>query len=231
MQRWFNGSWETSWWLLGILLFVNALSALNFTRVFRLVFLGQPQMKTRRTPEVPWQMALPMVSLTVVALLTPIAPINWSLWLSYTTPLNNSEELISRIAVPLLIASGAIGCLVGSSIELRKAWARPTQFYLRFFQDLFAYDFYVETLYNVTVVWLVSNLSKAAAWFDRYVIDGLVNLVSLATIFSGSALKYNVSGQSQFYMLTILVGVSLLLWFVLNGQWSMVTNYWSSLIN
>jgi NAD(P)H-quinone oxidoreductase subunit 5 len=231
MQRWFNGSWATDWWLLGILLFVNALSALNFTRVFRLVFLGQPQMKTRRTPEVPWQMALPMVSLTIVALLTPLAPINWSLWLSYTTPLNNSEELISRIAVPLLIASGAIGCLVGFAIELRKAWARPTQLYLRFFQDLFAYDFYLEKVYNVTVVWLVSNLSKATAWFDRYVIDGLVNLVSLATIFSGSALKYNVSGQSQFYMLTILVGVGLLLWIVLNGQWSMVTNYWSSLIN
>lgn len=231
MQRWFDGSWATDWWLLGILLFVNALSALNFTRVFRLVFLGQPQMKTRRSPEVPWQMAFPMVSLTIIALLTPIAPINWSLWLSYTTPLNNSEELISRIAVPLLIASGAIGCLVGFTIELRKAWARPTQFYLRFFQDLFAYDFYVEKLYNVTVVWLVSNLSQAAAWFDRYVIDGLVNLVSLATIFSGSALKYNVSGQSQFYMLTILVGVSLLLWSILNGQWSVVTNYWSSLIN
>jgi NAD(P)H-quinone oxidoreductase subunit 5 len=231
LQRWFDGSWATDWWLLGILLFVNALSALNFTRVFRLVFLGQPQMKTRRTPEVPWQMALPMVSLTVVALLTPIAPINWPLWLSYTTPLNNSEELISRIAVPLLITSGAIGCLVGFSIELRKAWARPTQFYLRFFQDLFAYDFYLEKVYNVTVVWLVSNLSRATAWFDRYVIDGLVNLVSLATIFSGSALKYNVSGQSQFYMLTILVGVGLLLWIVLNGQWSMVTNYWSSLIN
>jgi NAD(P)H-quinone oxidoreductase subunit 5 len=231
MQRWFDGSWATDWWLLGILLFVNALSALNFTRVFRLVFLGQPQMKTRRAPEVPWQMALPMVSLTIVALLTPIAPINWSLWLSYTTPLNNSEELISRIAVPLLIASGAVGCLVGFAIELRKSWARPTQFYLRFFQDLFAYDFYVEKLYNVTIVWLVSNLSQAAAWFDRYVIDGVVNLVSLATIFSGSALKYNVSGQSQFYMLTILVGVSLLLWSILNGQWSVVTNYWSSLVN
>jgi NAD(P)H-quinone oxidoreductase subunit 5 len=231
LQRWLNGSWEVDWWLLAVLLFVNALSALNLTRVFRLVFLGKPQMKTRRAPEVPWLMALPMVSLTIVAFLTPIAPIQWPLWLSATTPMDGSQELIIQLAVPLLIASGAIGCLIGVTIELRRAWARPTRLYLRFFQDLFAYDFYIERLYNVTVVWAVVNVSKMMAWLDRYVIDGFVNLVSLATIFSGNALKYNVSGQSQFYMLTILLGVSLLLWSVLNGQWSVVTNYWSSVIN
>ncbi len=228
-QRWFNGSWEVDWWLLGILLFVNALSALNLTRVFRLVFLGKPQMKTRRAPEVAWQMALPMVSLTVVALLAPLAPIKWSLWLSPTAPLALGNELIIRSAVPLLLVSGAVGCLIGAGIQLRRAWARPTQVAWRFFQDLFAYDFYVDRLYQLTVVAAVSGLSKFTAWIDRYVIDGAVNLVSLATIFSGNALKYNVSGQSQFYLLTILLGVSLLLWSILNGQWSIVTDYWSSI--
>ncbi|MBE9169302.1 NAD(P)H-quinone oxidoreductase subunit F [Pleurocapsales cyanobacterium LEGE 06147] len=228
-QRWFNGSWEVDWWLLEILLFVNALSALNITRVFRLVFLGKPQMKTRRAPEVPWPMALPMVSLTVVALLAPLAPIKWSLWLSPTTPLVLGNELIIRSAVPLLLVSGALGCLIGAGIPLRRAWARPTQVTWRFFQDLFAYDFYVDRLYQLTVVAAVSWLAKFTSWIDRYVVDGLVNLVSLATIFSGNALKYNVSGQSQFYLLTILLGVSLLLWSVLNGQWSIMTDYWSSI--
>ncbi len=228
-QRWFNGSWAVDWWLLGILLFVNALSALNLTRVFRLVFLGKPQMKTRRAPEVAWQMALPMVSLTVVALLAPLAPIKWSLWLSPTAPLALGNELIIRSAVPLLLVSGAVGCLIGAGIQLRRAWARPTQVAWRFFQDLFAYDFYVDRLYQLTVVAAVSGLAKFTAWIDRYVIDGAVNLVSLATIFSGNALKYNVSGQSQFYLLTILLGVSLLLWSILGGQWSIVIDYWSSL--
>jgi NAD(P)H-quinone oxidoreductase subunit 5 len=230
-QRWFNGSWEVDWWLLGILLFVNALSALNLTRVFRLVFLGESQMKTRRAPEVPWQMALPMVSLTILVLLAPTAPIRWPLWLSPTTPLALGEEKIIQLATPLLIVSGIVGCIIGAKIRLHKAWARPTQVVWRFFQDLFAYDFYVDRLYQFTVVAAVSGLAKLTAWVDRYVIDGAVNLVSLFTIFSGNALKYNVSGQSQFYLLTILVGVSLLLWSVLSGQWSIVTNYWSSLIS
>lgn len=228
LQRWFNGSWEVDWWLLGIILFVNAMSALNLTRVFRLVYLGKPQSKTRRAPEVAWTMAFPLVSLTIVTLITPTAPIRWPLWLSPTTPLANNDQLVVQLAVPLLILSGLFGCILGATVELRKAWARPTQFFLRFFQDLFAYDFYQERIYSFTVVWAVASLSRLAAWIDKYVIDGAVNLVSLVTIFGSSSLKYNTSGQSQFYLLTILVGVSFLLWVVVNGQWSVLTDYWSS---
>jgi NAD(P)H-quinone oxidoreductase subunit 5 len=229
-QRWFNGSWGVDWWLLGVLLFVNLFSALNFTRVFRLVFLGEAQSKTRRAPEVAWPMALPMVILTIITLLTPLAPIQWPFWLSPTTPLDNLSTPLIRYGTPLFLASGLIGFLLGMTLELRRAWARPTQLYLRFFQDLFAYDLYLDKVYGFTVVWTVASLSKLAAWFDRYIIDGAVNLVSLATIFGGNALKYNASGQSQFYLLTILLGVSLLLWSVVNGQWSIVTNYWSSVM-
>ena len=230
LQRWFNGSWHISWWLLGVLVFVNALSALNLTRLFRLVFLGKPQPKTRRAPEVPWPMAIPMVTLTVVALITPGVPLNWSLWLSPTAPLELVNEPLVRLAMPLFVLSGLAGCLLGASLRLNRYWARPTKLYWRFAQDLLAYDFYIDRVYNFTVVLAVSVLSKLTAWVDRYLVDGAVNFVSLATIFSGNALKYNVSGQSQFYILTIVLGVSVFLWSVLNSQWSIVTNYWSSLI-
>ena len=130
-----------------------------------------------------------------------------------------------------MILSGVLGCVIGSLINVRQAWARSSTVYVRFVQDLLAYDFYVEKLYEVTIVAAVSSLSKITSWIDRYIVDGAVNLVSLATIFSGNALKYNVTGQSQFYLLTILLAVSVLLWSILNGQWSTLTNYWSSLIS
>jgi NAD(P)H-quinone oxidoreductase subunit 5 len=228
-QRWFNGSWAVNWWLLAILMSVNSLSVLNFTRVFRLVFLGKPQSKTRRAPEVPWPMAFPLVSLTIATLLAPLAPLRWNLWLSPTAPLANNSQLVVQWAVPLLSASGAVGCLLGARLELRRSWARPTQLYLRFFQDLFAYDFYLEQIYDKTIVLAVASLSKLTSWLDRYVVDGAVNLVSLATIFSGNALRYNVSGQSQFYVLTIVFGVGLLMWFVLHGDFSIIIDYWLSL--
>jgi NAD(P)H-quinone oxidoreductase subunit 5 len=230
VQRWFNGSWQVSWALLALLCFVSCLSAVNLTRVFRLVFLGEPQMKTRRAPEVPWPMAVPMVALTVVTLLVPAIPQYWSLWLSPTTPLFDVERPLVHWAMPILIASGALGCFIGGTLELRRAWARSTQLYWRFIQDLLAYDFYLESVYNFTIVLAVTLFSKFTAWLDRYVVDGFVNLVGLAAIFSGSALKYNVSGQSQFYILTIFVGVTLLFWLVFSGQWSIVTDYWSSVM-
>jgi NAD(P)H-quinone oxidoreductase subunit 5 len=230
LQRWFNGSWSVDRWLLAVLMFVNCINALNLTRVFRLVFLGEPQSKTRRTPEVIWPMALPMVTLTLINLVVPAVPIRWNLWLSNVPPLLNNDSWVARWGIFLLFLSGLSGFAIGSTIKLRRAWARPTQLSLRFLQDLFAYDFYLDRVYQVTVVWAVATLSKITAWVDRYAIDGLVNLVSLAAIFSGNTLKYNVSGQSQFYLLTIILGVSVLMGSVLNGQWSTVTNYWSSLI-
>ncbi|MGL4880943.1 MAG: NAD(P)H-quinone oxidoreductase subunit F [Waterburya sp.] len=230
-QHWFSGSWNVDWWLLLLVMFVNTFSAINLTRLFRVIFLGKPQVKTRRAPEVPWQMAVPMVSLMVVTLIATFAPIQWSLWLSPNTPLSLEQpELVNQYATPLLIFSGALGCAIGLSITIRKAWARSSNITVRFVQDFLAYDFYIDKLYEITVIAAVAKLAKITAWIDRYIVDGAVNLVSLATIFSRNALKYNVSGQSQFYIATILIAIGFLLWSMLNGQWSMVTNYWSSIL-
>ncbi len=194
--------WYGQPWLVVVLLIVNALSAFNLTRVFRLVFLGPPQPKTRRAPEVPWTMAVPMVALTITTLLVPAI-----LQRLYLLP---DWTYINGPAVVLLMLSGAIGFVLGATIHLNRTWARPIQIPLKFAQDLLAYDFYVDQLYKVTVVWLVDRVSRLNAWFDRYVLDGAVNFVGLASIFSGESLKYSVSGQSQFYLLTILIGVSIL---------------------
>ena len=228
---WFGGSWDVDWWLLLLVMFVNIFSAINLTRLFRVIFLGSLKVKTRRAPEVPWQMSVPMVSLIIVTLITAFAPAQWPLWLSPNVPLSQEQpELVVQYATPLLLASGALGCIIGATIKVGKVWSRSSNLTLRFFQDLFAYDFYIDKLYEVTVIAAVSNLAKLTSWVDRYIVDGAVNLVSLATIFSSSALKYNTSGQSQFYIATIVIAVGLLLWSMINGQWSMVTNYWSSIM-
>ncbi len=226
-QKWFNGDWQVNWYLLALLAFVNLFSALNLTRVFRLVFLGKPQPKTRRAPEVPWPMAVPMVSLIILTLLAPIAPLDWSFWLSPAPPLGLVSSL-TQSAMPLLMAAGITGILLGSFLPLRRNLSRSSQLSIRFIQDLFAYDVYLDKIYGATVVATVAAIAKITAWFDRYVIDGVVNLVSLVAIFSGSTLKYNATGQSQFYLLTILVGIALIIWFSLNGQWTTINHFWSS---
>ena len=224
-ERWFSGQWAVEWPLLALLGYVNFFAALNLTRVFRLVFLGKPQQKTRRTPEVGWPMAFPMVSLSLVTLLLPWFPLRWSLWLSPTVPLQ-LNDFLTQWSLPILVGTGWLGCLVGSLWPLRRNLSRPQLLPLRFIQDLFADDVYLNRIYEVTVVASIAAIAKLSSWFDRYVIDGLVNLISLVTIFSGNALKYNVTGQSQFYLLTILLGIGALFWLSFSGQWQIVQEFW-----
>jgi NAD(P)H-quinone oxidoreductase subunit 5 len=54
----------------------------------------------------------------------------------------------------------------------------------------------------------VAVSSRLLNGFDRIGIDGVGNFFGIATLFSGQSLKYSTSGQSQFYMLTILLGLT-----------------------
>lgn len=215
-QRWLGGAWEVSWWLLGVVMLFNLLSAVNLTRVFRLVFLGAPQPKTRRAPEVPWPMAVPMVTLSVITILAYTVPQRWQFWLSPIAPVAEQGVGMGEAGLIAVVVAGIVGCWIGFSLNLRRAWSRPSQVTLRFIQDLLAYDFYIEKLYNVTVVAAVGGFSRIADWVDRYVVDGAVNLVGLVTILSGQSLRYNVSGQFRFYVITILLGVGLILLVTVN---------------
>ncbi|WP_413160825.1 NAD(P)H-quinone oxidoreductase subunit F [Capilliphycus salinus ALCB114379] len=215
VRRWVDGFWQVPGWLILILLLVNGLTALNLTRVFGLVFAGKPQPKTRRTPEVPWPMALPMVSMIVINLFVPLMLQQWQLLLSWSSPfgetsISNLNQLIHQAAVPLLLISGLIGAGIGGAIYLYGATEKPVRLPWKSVQELLAYDFYIDRLYGFTVVFLVSRISAISAWIDRYIIDGIVNIFGLATLGSGEGLKYSASGQSQFYVLTITLGVGFL---------------------
>ena len=202
MREGINAFWYDNPWLVVVLLSVNGLTAFNLMRVFRLVFLGQPKVKTRRAPEVPWTIAVPLLSMVTITLLVPVMLSRLSLLPDWV--------YLNQVAVVLLVLSGAVGAGIGMVVPFTGIWTRSVKMPFKFFQDLLAYDFYVDKLYRVTVVWLVDWVSRSSAWFDRYIVDGAVNLVGLASIFGGESLKYSASGQSQGYLLTILLGVSVL---------------------
>lgn len=223
-----NAFWDGYPWIVVTYLLVNGVTAFGFTRVFRLVFLGKPHPKTRRTPEVDWPMALPMLILTVVTLMTPLLLQQLAL-----LPPSKYYFLIQKAQL-LLVGSSILGCGLGSIVYLPRTWSRSVYVPLKFVQDLLSYDFYVDKIYRFSVVLVVDLFSKITAWIDRYLVDGLVNMVGFATVFSGQSLKYSSSGKTQFYALTILLGVSilaLLMTWPLNqwslSQWSL--EHWSLL--
>ena len=195
--------WSTQPWLVGVVLAVNALTAFSLTRIFSLIFGGQPQQMSVRSPEALWLMVLPMTFLLGFTLHLPLVLQSLSL-------LPNWAVLNKDVAM-LLTWSSIFGCSLGGAVYLGGTWFKPIRTIWKPLQDLLAYDFYTAKLYRFSIVFAVDSVSKIIAWLDRYIVDGIVNLVGLATVFSGQSLKYNVSGQSQFYMLTIVVALSLLL--------------------
>ncbi|HEY9890255.1 MAG TPA: NAD(P)H-quinone oxidoreductase subunit F [Candidatus Sericytochromatia bacterium] len=192
---------QTKPWLLGLLLVVNGLTAFGLTRVFSLIFGNKPQPLTERSPEIHWPMALSMTILMGFVLHVPLLLLQWQL-----LPLT----ILTTTPTSLLIVSTVVGVGLGGLIYLNQRWAKPVKLGWQPLQDLLAYDFYTAEIYRFTIVLVVGLVSQIMFWFDRYIVDGLVNLVGLATVFSGQSLKYNVTGQTQFYALTILLGIGLL---------------------
>jgi len=206
MLEWTDKIWSVSPWLVAILLIVNGLTAFNLVRVFGLVFWGEVKPKTRRAPEVPWLMAVPMVTLAIFNLFVPALLQKWEALPSW-------NYLNGSLAISL-VASSLLGMSLGGWFYLRKRSTAPGTMVWQSVRYVLAYDFCIEQLYKLSVVLGVVQGSRFTAWFDRYVVDGLVNFVGVASIFSGESLKYTVSGQSRNYLLSLFVGVLLALVFI-----------------
>lgn len=193
-----DGLWTSHPWLLGVLLLVNGLTAFSMMREFGLIFAGHPKQMTERSPENFWLVTLPMMVLMGFTLHLPLILQSLSLLPSWAT-LNKDVAL-------LLLWSSLAGCGIGAIVYVGQMIPKPIQLPWRELQNFFAYDLYTPTLYRSSIVFSVDWASRITDWFDRFIIDGVVNLVGLASLFSGEALKYGNSGQSQFYILTIALG-------------------------
>ena len=198
-----DGLWANYPWLVPVVLLTNALTAFNLVRVFRQVFLDKPHPKTKRTPEVNWLMALPMVSLAVVVLLVPLI-------FHRIYPIAG-VEVVSLVSMVAVVVSSLVGVVIASGIALDKFGSRSVFKPLRTLQDLLAYDFYTERFYRSTVVAFVAFLARITDAFDRLLLNRFVNRVGSSSMVSAEGLRLAVSGQTQSYVLTVLLAIVLLL--------------------
>jgi NAD(P)H-quinone oxidoreductase subunit 5 len=184
-------------WLAGVVLAVNGLTAFSVTREFTVIFGGKPKQMTVRSFEAFWPLMLPMTIMMGFALHVPILLKQWNLIPAHP----------NFIVASFLVISTLVGCTAAAYIYLSDRVAKPVQFGPKALQDFFAYDLYTAQLYKITIVFVVGLVSQIVYWIDRFIVDGIINLVGLATVFGGQSLKYNVSGQTQFYFLSIFLGV------------------------
>jgi NAD(P)H-quinone oxidoreductase subunit 5 len=208
-----DGLWGSHPLLVVVVLIVNALTAFSLTREFGLIFGGKPNPMTVRGPEVLWPMVIPMTLVMGVALHLPLILQNLNLLPDWA--------ILNKDAALVLTWSSILGVSLGAVVYLSPLVQKPVKLPVQALQKLLAADFYTPQIYRATIILGVATLSKITDWVDRFIVDGFINAIGLASILSGESLKFSNSGQSQSYVLTILVGISVI---GLTLVWSILSN-------
>ena len=198
-----EGLWRSGQFgLVAVVVMTNAIAAFALVRMFGLIFAGDRKSMTGRAPEPIWLVVLPMAAMAGFSLNMPFIIRNMSLFppeLDLSWPLGWS-----------LFMSSVAGIASAGWFYILRNQQNPASLLPTTLNNLLAFDFYTPKLYQLTAIGFVDQLSKLTDWIDRYVIDGLVNLIGLTSLFSGETLKRANSGQMQFYILTISFFVALL---------------------
>ncbi|MEM9267079.1 MAG: NAD(P)H-quinone oxidoreductase subunit F [Cyanobacteria bacterium P01_F01_bin.13] len=209
----FGGFWsmrflETSLWYEGqilpfaIVLVINGLCSFSLVRMFCLMFLGKPTPMSSRAPEPIWSVVIPMVAMAALTLHVPVV-------LETLKLLPLTQTAIGETGL-LIIWSSVLGMGLGIVFYGIPREKLPAEFLPMWLVNLLADDFYTSGLYQNLFIWPVATTATVFNWLERYVIDGVVNLVGVVSLFSGETLKYSNVGRSQVYVLTIAVCVALL---------------------
>ncbi len=71
--------------------------------------------------------------------------------------------------------------------------------------------FFIDQIYNALIVWPMKMLAALAYWFDRWIVDGLVNVCGKIAPLIGAILRALQTGLVQFYALAMVLGMLVLI--------------------
>jgi NADH-quinone oxidoreductase subunit L len=123
---------------------------------------------------------------------------------------HGAHTLVATISVAL---AGA-GILLAAFFYLgstREAAALAKSRVLRPFYLLSKHKFFFDELYTAMVVWPGLALARLSDWLDRWLVDGLVNVVGRVPRTVGVVLRGMQSGLVQLYALLMVLGLATLL--------------------
>lgn len=70
--------------------------------------------------------------------------------------------------------------------------------------------YYIDEIYLFFIRKIYYSLTEAIKWFDRHIVDGVVNLIAFICRWTGGKLKLTITGRVQNYAMYIVIGVIIL---------------------
>jgi len=194
--------------IFGIALFTSGLTAFYMFRLYFSIFWNKPAAHSHTGKEGSFALLFPLVVLAIGAVFTGFIPFGKYVS-SDGLPLATSLHLQFSIA-PVLI--GLAGILLAAWFYKNKS-QRPGKLAsaLNGFYTTAYNKFYIDELYLFVTKKVMFNLvGKPAAWFDKNVVDGLVNLTGNSTLGVSEKIKGLQSGKVQQYAIIFLVALLML---------------------
>ena len=155
-----------------------------------------------------WAMGLPLILLAIGAAGAGFIP--FGQYVSADGLPLHSEVDFQFSLLPL--ALGAAGILLAMWLYAKEN-ERPQQIARQLgglYQAAY-HKFYIDEIYRFITKKILFNLvGRPAAWFDRHVVDGMINLTGQATQFASEKMKKMQSGKVQQYGMYFLAGAILL---------------------
>ena len=216
MAAWQSGHHFT--FVVGLL--VGGLTALYMFRLFFLVFHGQPRFDTGHQPpaEEP-VMAWPVAVLAVPAVLAGVLAENF--FINNVVPPATVLPLVVDLPHPGwlpvlagltgLAGLGAAWLLYGQgNTELAANWRRR----LEPFSTLVANKFYIDEVYlYITRRIIFDGIAAPIKWFDRRVVDGVMNATAKLLDRGGEEVRRFQSGLLSLYLGMVVLGIAFLFFF------------------
>ena len=200
-----HAAYEGNMLVFYVALLTSGLTAFYMFRLYYRIFWQKPATDTHNHEHGLWAMNIPLILLAIGAALAGLIPFGL-LVSSNGLPLELPTHLVFAIAPT---AMGLLGIAIATLLYAKPSSApeKATKALGASYQ--WAYQkFYIDEVYIFVTKKIIFNLvGRPAAWFDRNVIDGMINGSAYITSQTSEAIKVIQSGRLQTYAYFSLAGI------------------------
>jgi NADH-quinone oxidoreductase subunit L len=199
-----EGVAESHAWLpLTLLLLSVGLTAFYMTRTFVLAFLGPVRASSTRAHESPVSMTLPLAVLSAGAL-----AVGW-FGHSYAKAVLQTYHFHSSVVGTLATMLGLGGMAIAWVTYAKRAQEPSVVRQLSRVVEAA----WVDRSYQFGMRGVVIPLARAIGWFDRYIVDGLINVTGWCGLVVSRRLQRLQTGNTLDYLAAVAAGALMLLVF------------------
>ncbi|HEX7065714.1 MAG TPA: NADH-quinone oxidoreductase subunit L [Bacillales bacterium] len=201
------------WILFAIALIAAFFTAFYMFRLFFLIFQGEARHEEKDVYESPGSMLVPMIVLGVCAVLGGYVNTAWfgtflADWFGSSTNSLGIDESggspgVTIIATVVVLGGIYLAWLIYGKRAISREWLSGR---VPWVHKVLYRKYYVDEGYHHTIVWFTSGFSRFLGFFDRFFVNGLVELSAVLVRAVGGMVRRLQSGQVQTYGTVVLIG-------------------------